>query len=66
MCCEAEDVKKCPSVALRDREIKQKFSNFVRGDLSIHFLQKFRGSPAYFNKMLYDLHEMIRQLGPCT
>ncbi|MES9883787.1 MAG: hypothetical protein ABW185_23285, partial [Sedimenticola sp.] len=38
----------------------------IRSDLGIHFLQKVRGSPAFFNKMLYDLLGMIRQLGACT
>jgi hypothetical protein len=34
-------------------------------DLSYHFLQNVRGSPAFFNKMLYDLLGMIRRLGTC-
>jgi len=37
-----------------------------RNDLNYHFLQKVRGSPAYYNKMMYDLLWMIRQLGVCT
>ena len=72
--CEAEDIRSCLSVALRKGrqseitagQIKERIINFVRGDLGIHFLQKVRGSPAYFNKMFYDLLGMIRQLGPCT
>lgn len=47
-------------------EIKDKIQNFIQNDLGLHFLQKGRGSPSYFNKMLYDLLGMIRQLGPCT
>lgn len=34
--------------------------------MNYHFLQKARGSPAYFNKLLYDLLGMVRQLGNCT
>ena len=72
--CEAKDIKDCLSIALRKgknsevtvSDIKQKVSDFIRSDLGIHFLQKVRGSPAYFNKMLFDLLGMIRQLGPCT
>lgn len=67
-------VKSCLSIALRKGrqteitagDVREKLNNFVRGDLGIHFLQKVRGSPAYFNKMFYDLLGMIRQLGPCT
>lgn len=72
--CEAKDIKDCLSIALRKGkndnitgyDIKQKVADIIRSDLGIHFLQKVRGSPAYFNKMLYDLLGMIRQLGPCT
>ena len=38
----------------------------ARTDLSYHFFQNVRGSPAFFNKMLYDLLGMIRWLGTCT
>jgi len=38
----------------------------TRNDLNYHFLQRVRGSPAYYNKMMYDLLGMIRQLGVCT
>lgn len=34
----------------------------MRVDLGIYFL----GSPAYLNKVFYDLLGMIRQLSPCT
>jgi hypothetical protein len=72
--CEAKEIKDCLSIALRKGkddsvtagDIKQKLTNIIQSDLGIHFLQKVRGSPAYFNKMLYDLLGMIRQLGPCT
>lgn len=29
-------------------------------------MQKVRGSPAYFQKLFYDLLGMIRHLGPAT
>ncbi|WAR02670.1 PIF1-like protein, partial [Mya arenaria] len=72
--CEAKDIHDCLSVALRKgrvdnitvKDIKQRVADIIHSDLGIHFLQKVRGSPAYFNKMLYDLLGMIRQLGPCT
>lgn len=38
----------------------------TRSDLSYHFLKNVCGSPAFFNKLLYDLLGMIRQLGSCT
>ncbi|XP_060596137.1 uncharacterized protein LOC132750210 [Ruditapes philippinarum] len=47
-------------------ELSTKVQELVRTDLGIHFMQKIRGSPAFFNKMFYDLLGMIRQLGPCT
>ncbi len=46
-------------------ELKEKVTYLVRNDLGLHFLQRIRGSPAYFNKLFYDLLGMIRQLGPC-
>lgn len=72
--CEAKEIKDCLSKALRKGkqdnvtagDLKERMKDFVRNDLGVHFLQKVRGSPAYFNKMLYDLFAMIRQLGPCT
>ena len=47
-------------------DLKANVSDTVRKDLGVCFLQKIRGSPAYFNKLFYDLLGMIRQLGPCT
>ena len=72
--CEAKDTRDCLSIAMRkgrDQDItagdlREKMSGFIRNDLAIHFLQKVRGSPAYFNKLFYDLLGMIRQLGPAT
>ena len=71
--CEAKDTWDSLSVAMRKGmddnvtagDIKERVRNFVRSDLGIHFLQKVRGSPAYFNKF-YDILGTIRQLGPCT
>ena len=51
---------------ITSREKGEKLNNFVRGYLGIHFLQKVRGSQAYFNKMFYGLLGMIRQFCPCT
>ncbi|WAR12577.1 hypothetical protein MAR_026757 [Mya arenaria] len=47
-------------------DLKTRVAEFARTDLGIHFMQKIRGSPAFYNKMFYDLLGMIRQLGPCT
>ena len=47
-------------------DLKSKVTDFARTDLGIHFMQKIRGSPAFYNKMFYYLLSMIRQLGPCT
>lgn len=71
---EAKEVSDSISINLRKGkqqnvtagELKDKLADIVRNDLGIHFLQKIRGSPAYFNKLFYDLLGMIRQLGPCT
>ena len=71
---EAKEVSDSINISLRKgkeqnvtaRELKDKVAGIVRNDLGIHFLQKIRGSPAYFNKLFYDLLGMIRQLGPCT
>ena len=72
--CEAKDLYDSLSVALRKGknkdytagDLKQNLSEFIRTDLGVHFIQKVRGSPAYFNKLFYDLLGMIRNLGPCT
>ena len=76
--CEAEDVGNSLSIALRKCKGKaknitagqlkdaQEIRNLIRNDLNIHFLQKVRGSPAYYNKLLLDLLGMVRQLGNCT
>lgn len=44
----------------------KRLEKLIRNDLNIHFLQKLRGSPAYYNKLLLDLLGMVRQLGNCT
>ena len=76
--CEAEDVGNSLSIALRKCKGKAKnitagqikdaeeIRKLIRNDLNIHFLQKVRGSPAYYNKLLLDLLGMVRQLGNCT
>ena len=78
--CESKEVSDCLSIALRKckgqyqqqkitaGQIKnvEEMRKLTRTDLSYHFLQNVRGSPAFFNKMLYDLLGMIRQLGTCT
>ena len=76
--CEAEDVANSLSIGLRKCKGKVKnitagqikdaeeIRKLIRNDLSIHFLQKVRGSPAYYNKLLFDLLGMVRQLGNCT
>jgi hypothetical protein len=78
--CEAKEVADCLSIALRNckgehqvqklkaGQIKNpdEMRKLARTDLSYHFLQNVRGSPAFFNKMLYDLLGMIRRLGTCT
>ena len=76
--CEAQDVANSLSIGLRKCKGKahnitagqikdaQEIRKLIRDDLSINFLQKVRGSPAYFNKLLYDLLGMVRQLGNCT
>ena len=64
----------CLSIALRKGkqdnitagQLRERVADFARSDLGTHFLQQVRGSPAFFNKMLYDLLGIIRQLGPCT
>ena len=71
---EAREIADSLSVALRKGkesdvtagDLKNKVESLIRNDLGIHFLQNIRGSPAFFNKLLYDLLGMIRQLGPCT
>ena len=71
---EAKEVADNLSIALRKGkqvdvtagDLKQKVSSFIHNELGIHFLQNIRGSPAFYNKMLYDLLGMIRQLGACT
>ena len=72
--CEAEEVADLLSIALRKGrqgpftagDIKEKVANCICNELGIHFLQKVRGSPAFFNNILYDLLGTIHQLGPCT
>ena len=72
--CEVKEIKDSLSVSMRKAkgeavtagEVKGNIANFIRSDLGCHFLQKIRGSPAFYNKLLYDLLGMIRQLGPCT
>ena len=69
---EAQEVNDSISLSLRKGrsqditagEVKEKC--ITRDDLGIYFLHKIRGSPAYFNKLFYDILGMIRQLGPCT
>ena len=71
---EAKEIADSLSVALRKGkqtdvtagDLKNRVESLIRNDLGIHFLQNIRGSPAFFNKLLYDLLGMIRQLGPCT
>lgn len=77
---EAKKVADCLSIAIRKckgqhqvekitaGQIKnaKEMRRLTRPDLSCHFLQNVRGSPAFFNKLLYDLLGMIRQLGSCT
>jgi hypothetical protein len=77
---EAKKVADCLSIAMRKckgqhqvekitaGQIKsvEEMRRLARTDLSYHFLQNVRGSPAFFNKLLYDLLGMIRQLGSCT
>lgn len=72
--CEVKEIQDCLSVALRKGkrndltagEIRDNIKDYIRHDLGIHFMQKIRGSPAYFNKLFLDLLGMIRHLGPCT
>ena len=72
--CEAKEIQDSLSVALRKGkqreltagEIRENLRDFIRQDLGVHFMQKIRGSPAYFNKLFYDLLGMIRHLGPST
>ena len=72
--CEAKEVSDGLSISLRKgknakltaSDVKTRMEDLVRTDLSISFLQKVRGSPAFFQKMFYDLLGMIRYLGPCT
>lgn len=77
---EAKKVADCLSITMRKckgqhqvekitaGQIKnaEEMRRLTRSDLSYHFLQNVRGSPAFFNKLLYDLLGMIRQLGSCT
>ena len=71
---EAKEIADSLSIALRKGkqtdvtagDLKNRVESLIRNDLGIHFLQNIRGSPAFFNKLLYDLLGMIRQLGPCT
>lgn len=77
---EAKKVADCLSIAIRKckgqhqvekitaGQIKnaKEMRRLTRPDLSCHFLQNVRGSPAFFNKLLYDLLGMIRQLGSCS
>ena len=76
--CEAEDVANSLSIGLRKCKGKaqnitagqlkdaEEIRKLIRNDLNINFLQKVRGSPAYYNKLLFDLLGMVRQLGNCT
>ena len=72
--CEAKEIRDSLSIALRKgkgenitaKDVKNQISGLVRNDLGYHFLQKVRGSPAFFNKLLYYLLGMIRQIGACT
>ena len=79
--CEAKDIiSDCLSIALRKckgevqtnrvtaGQIKEaeNMRQLTRNDLSYRFLQKVRGFLAYYNKMLYGLFGMIRQLGAST
>lgn len=72
--CEVKEIQDSLSVALRKGkqndltagEIRDNIKDFIRHDLGIHFMQKIRGLPAYFNKLFLDLLGMIRHLGPCT
>ena len=72
--CEAKEIQDSLSISLRKGkqmeltagEIRDNLRDFIRQDLEIHFMQKIRGSPAYFSKIFYDLLGMIRHLGPST
>ena len=71
---EAKEIADSLPVALRKGkqtdvtagDLKNRVESLIRNDLGIHFLQNIRGFPSFFNKLLYDLLGMIRQLGPCT
>lgn len=72
--CEVKEIQDCLSIALRKGrnqeitagDIRKNLAQFIRNDLGIQFLQKVRGSPAYFQRLFYDLLGMIRHLGPAT
>ena len=36
-------------------DLKDKISSVINNELGIHFLQNIPGSPAFYNKMLYNL-----------
>ena len=42
---------------------QQVISDMIRKDYAYHFLKSVRGSPAYFQRVMYDVLGMIRQLG---
>ena len=64
--CEAEDVANSLSIGLQKCKGKaqnitagqlkdaEEIRKLIRNYLNINFLQKVRGSPAYYNKLLFD------------
>ena len=46
--------------SVRNQEIVNKM---IQKDYAYHFLKNVRGSPAYFQGVMYDVLGMIRQLG---
>lgn len=61
--CEVKEIQDSLGIALRKGkhnnltagEIRDNINDYIRHDLGIHFMQKIRGPPAYFNKLFLDL-----------
>ena len=51
------------SLTARAIKNQQVIQQMIQKDDAYHFLKNMRGSPAYFQRVMYDMLAMIRQLG---
>ncbi len=78
MCCVCKQVADDASIAMRQTQGRlhrgqtltagtirnqQVISEMIQKDYAYHFLKNVHGSPAYFQRVMYDVFGMIRPLG---